>query len=108
MRRTGSTRSNARHAAVSRTRQCACAPRSARRLHAFKSLRAIRISRARLDAPCAASLADAFGCDTVALVLFPEAAAPASASPASRFALAVIDADHGRRLEARTGRSERD
>jgi hypothetical protein len=36
-RRTGSTRSNARQAAVSRTRQCACAPRSARRLHASKS-----------------------------------------------------------------------
>ena len=30
----------------------------------------------------------AFGCHTVALVLFPEVAAPASASPASRFALA--------------------
>ena len=44
---------------------------------------------AAADAPCAASGADAFGCHTVALVLFPEAAAPASASPASRFALAV-------------------
>ena len=49
MRRTGSTQSNARHAAVSRTRQCACAPRSVRRLHAFKSLRATRISRARFS-----------------------------------------------------------
>ena len=38
---------------------------------------------AAADAPCAASGADAFGCDTIALVLFPEAAAPASASPAS-------------------------
>ena len=62
---------------------------------------------AAADAPCAASGADAFGCDTRALVLFPEAAAPASASPASRFALAVDGIDHGRRLEARTGRSER-
>ena len=63
---------------------------------------------AAADAPCAASLADAFGCDTIALVLFPEAAAPASASPASRFAHAVIGIDHGRRLEVQTGRSERD
>lgn len=31
-RRTGSTRSNARHEAVRRTRQCACAPRSAPRV----------------------------------------------------------------------------
>ena len=62
---------------------------------------------AAADAPCAASRADAFGYDTVALVLFPEAAAPASASLASRFALAVIGIDHGRRLEAQTGRSER-
>ena len=62
---------------------------------------------AAADAPCAASRADAFGCDTVAHVLFPEAAAPASASPASRFALAVIGIDHGRRLKAQTGRSER-
>ena len=44
---------------------------------------------AAADAPCAASGADAFGCHTVALVLSPEAAAPASASPASRFALDV-------------------
>ena len=44
---------------------------------------------AAADAPCAASLADAFGCDTVALVLFPEAAAPASASPASPRAVAA-------------------
>ena len=63
---------------------------------------------AAADAPCAASLADAFGCDTIALVLFPEAAAPASASPASRFAFAVISIDHRRRLEVQTGRSERD
>ena len=56
----------------------------------------------------AASRADAFGSDTVAHVLFPEAAAPASASPASRFALAVIGVDDGRRLKARTGRSERE
>ena len=63
---------------------------------------------AAADAPCAASRADAFECDTVALVLFPEAAAPASASPASRFAFAVIGIDHGRRLEVQTGRSERD
>ena len=62
---------------------------------------------AAADAPCAASLADAFGCDTIALVLFPEAAAPASASPASRFAHAVIGIDHGRRLKARTGQPER-
>ena len=63
---------------------------------------------AAADAPCAASRADAFGCDTVAHVLFPEAAAPASASPASRFAFAVICIDHRRRLEVQTGRSERD
>ena len=62
---------------------------------------------AAAEAPSAASLADAFGCDTVAFVLFPEAAAPASASPASRFVLAVIGIDHGRRLEARTSRIER-
>ena len=48
---------------------------------------------AAADAPWAASLADAFGCDTVALVLFPEAAAPASASPALQFALALIGID---------------
>ena len=35
---------------------------------------------AAAGAPWAASLADAFGCDTVGLVLFPEASAPASAS----------------------------
>jgi hypothetical protein len=52
------------------------------------------------DAPCAVSLADAFGCEPVAFVLFPEAAAPASASPASRFALTMIGIDHGRRLDA--------
>ena len=62
---------------------------------------------AAADAPCSASGADAFGCDTVALVLLPEAAAPASASPASRFALAVVGIDHGRRLKARTGQPER-
>jgi hypothetical protein len=63
---------------------------------------------AAADAPWAASLADAFGCDTVAFVLFPEASAPASASPASRFALSIVGIDHGRRLEVQTGRSERE
>ena len=48
---------------------------------------------AAADAPWAASRADAFGCDTVALVLFPEAAVPASASPSLRFALAVVGID---------------
>ena len=36
---------------------------------------------AAADAPCAASGADAFGCHTVALVLFPEAAAPSFGRP---------------------------
>jgi hypothetical protein len=44
---------------------------------------------------------------TRAFLHFSASAAPASASPSVRFALAVVGIDHGRRLEARTGRPER-